>query len=72
MALRTDREIANLKSEDGKRKVLAVSSGAGAGLCIEVRPDAVSKSWLYRYQFAGKAKNINTSQHFGRLRWENH
>ncbi|HHJ4160757.1 TPA: tyrosine-type recombinase/integrase [Raoultella ornithinolytica] len=58
MALRTDREIANLKSEDGKRKVLAVSSGAGAGLCIEVRPDAVSKSWLYRYQFAGKAKKM--------------
>lgn len=57
MALKTDREIANLKS-DGKRKVLAVSSGAGAGLCIEVRPDAVAKSWLYRYQFTGKAKKM--------------
>ena len=55
--MKTDREIANLKS-DGKRKVLAVSSGAGAGLCIEVRPDAVAKSWLYRYQFTGKAKKM--------------
>ncbi|WP_338533832.1 tyrosine-type recombinase/integrase [Leclercia adecarboxylata] len=58
MALKTDREIANLKADEGKRKVLAVSSGAGAGLCIEVRPDAVAKSWLYRYQFTGKAKKM--------------
>ncbi|NUD21345.1 integrase arm-type DNA-binding domain-containing protein [Escherichia coli] len=58
MALRTDREIANLKSEDGKRKVLAVSSGAGAGLYIEVRPDCVAKTWLYRYQYAGKARKM--------------
>ncbi|HBS3677568.1 integrase arm-type DNA-binding domain-containing protein [Klebsiella quasipneumoniae subsp. similipneumoniae] len=58
MALRTDREIASLKTENGKRRSLAVSSGAGAGLYIEVRPDAVSKSWLYRYQFAGKAKKM--------------
>lgn len=58
MALKTDREIANLKSEDGKRKVLVVSSGAGAGLYIEVRPDCAAKTWLYRFQYAGKAKKM--------------
>lgn len=58
MALKTDREIANLKSEDGKRKVLAVSSGAGAGLYIEVRPDCTAKTWLYRYQYAKTARKM--------------
>ena len=58
MALKTDREIANLKSEDGKRKVLAVSSGAGAGLYIEVRLVCTAKTWLYRYQYAKTARKM--------------
>lgn len=33
MALKTDREIANLKAEDGQRQVVAVASGAGGG-CV--------------------------------------
>ncbi|WP_077999180.1 tyrosine-type recombinase/integrase [Edwardsiella tarda] len=58
MALKTDREIANLKAEDGQRQVLAVASGAGGGLCIEVRSGGRSKTWLYRYRINGKARKL--------------
>ena len=56
MALRTDREIAAIKSTDKPRLVLAVSSGAGGGLCIEVRSAGRAKAWLYRYRFNGRAR----------------
>ena len=58
MALKTDREIANLKAEDGQRKVVAVASGAGGGLCIEVRSGGRSKTWLYRYRINNKARKF--------------
>ena len=58
MALKTDREIANLKAEDGQRQVVAVASGAGGGLCIEVRSGGRSKTWLYRYRINNKARKF--------------
>lgn len=58
MALKTDREIANLKAEDGQRQVVAVASGAGGGLCIEVRSGGRSKTWLYRYRINNKARKL--------------
>ena len=58
MALKTDREIASLKAEDGQRQVVAVASGAGGGLCIEVRSGGRSKTWLYRYRINNKARKF--------------
>ena len=58
MALKTDREIANLKADDGQRQVVAVASGAGGGLCIEVRSGGRSKTWLYRYRINNKARKF--------------
>ncbi len=58
MALKTDWEIANLKAEDGQRQVVAVASGAGGGLCIEVRSGGRSKTWLYRYRINNKARKF--------------
>ncbi|MEA9427414.1 MULTISPECIES: tyrosine-type recombinase/integrase [Aeromonas] len=58
MALKTDREIASLKAEEGQRLVVAVASGAGGGLCIEVRSAGRSKTWLYRYRINGKPRKF--------------
>ncbi|MCO4198268.1 Arm DNA-binding domain-containing protein [Aeromonas hydrophila] len=61
VALKADREIANLKAEDGQRQVVAVASGAGGaggGLCIEVRSGGRSKTWLYRYRINNKARKF--------------
>lgn len=58
MALKTDREVASLKAEEGQRLVIAVSSGAGGGLCIEVRSCGRSKTWLYRYRHNNKARKF--------------
>ncbi len=54
--VKTDREIANLKAEESERRIVAVASGAGGGLCIEVRSGGRSKTWLYRYRFNNKAR----------------
>lgn len=58
MALKTDREVASLKAEDGQRLVVAVASGAGGGLCLEVRSGGRAKTWLYRYRLNSKAKKL--------------
>jgi len=58
VALKTDREIASLKAEEGQRVVIAVASGAGGGLCIEVRSGGRAKTWLYRYRLNNKARKF--------------
>lgn len=56
MALTTDRQVASLKTGEGKtREVIAVVSPAGGGLSIEVRANG-GKTWLYRYRANGKGR----------------
>ncbi|GJA62683.1 hypothetical protein KAM351_12940 [Aeromonas caviae] len=58
VALKTDREIASLKAAEGQRLVIAVTSGAGGGLCIEARSSGRAKTWLYRYRLNNKARKF--------------
>lgn len=58
MALKTDREVASLKAAEGQRLVIAVTSGAGGGLCIEARSSGRAKTWLYRYRLNNKARKF--------------
>ncbi|WP_339331315.1 integrase family protein [Aeromonas hydrophila] len=58
VALKTDREIASLKTAEGQRLVIAVTSGAGGGLCIEARSSGRAKTWLCRYRLNNKARTF--------------